>query len=141
MPITWRNKMSIGEPMIDADHKRLIELINEYEAAVNAMDLDMLKSTFEGLMKYTETHFNREEKLMRAIHYKDYNSHRDAHEDLKTELHKFHNGILNKGRHVSLSEVNQFLHDWLIDHVLNEDMKLKPILSVPALRHTDTSWH
>ena len=138
--ITWRNKMSIGEPMIDSDHKRLIDLINTYETAIGAGDMDLLKSAFDGLMHYTETHFAREEDLMRAIHYKDYQAHKDAHDNLKLDLRKFHETIMAGDDDMHLTQVNKFLHDWLIDHVLNEDMKLKPILNLPSLRHTDINW-
>jgi len=140
MSITWRNKMTVGEPMIDIDHKRLIELINSYENAVGSKDLDLLKSTFEGLLKYTETHFSREENLMRAIHYRGYREHKDAHQKLIEELQKFHNRIIYKDGHISLPEVSRFLHDWLINHVLEEDMKMKPLFEGGLHRKPDMSW-
>ncbi len=141
MPIVWRNKMSIGEPMIDSDHKQLIELLNSYEDAVNSRDLALLKSTFAGLLKYTETHFNREESLMQAIHYKGYQDHHEAHLDLIDELHTFHKQIMSKTGHIDLPEVSRFLHDWLVNHVLNEDMKLKPLLESGMHLKAELDWN
>ena len=141
MPIIWRSGMSVGEPLIDTDHKHLIELLNSYEDAVHSKDLTLLKSTFEGLLKYTETHFNREEDLMQAIHYKGLGDHRLAHQDLLDELKVFHKQILSKTGHIALPLVSKFLHDWLVNHVLNEDMKLKPLLEGGMHLNAEIDWN
>jgi len=140
MPITWRSKMSVGNPMIDNDHKHLIDLINDYESAVGAKDIDLLRTTFDGLLRYTKSHFNREETLMQAIHFKHFQEHRSAHEKLVVDLHRFHEGLLDSDKPVSLKAVSQFLHDWLINHVLDEDMKMKPFLESDLFRQTGSNW-
>jgi len=53
MPIEWRNKTAVGTPMIDNDHRRLIELINRYEQAIEAKNIKLLKSSFDNLLEYT----------------------------------------------------------------------------------------
>jgi hemerythrin len=140
MSIEWRNKMAVGEAMIDGDHKRLIEFINKYETAVGTKDIELLKSTFSDMLSYTESHFSREENLMRAIHYGGYRAHKTAHEDLVIKLKIFHARVGDKTRRISLPEVTEFLHDWLVNHILNEDMKIKPLLEGASHRQADMSW-
>jgi len=140
MTIVWRSKMSVGEPVIDNDHKRLISLINDYEKAIEAKSVNLLKNSFDKLLEYTEIHFNREENLMRAIHYSGYKDHKIMHQLLIDNLNRFHHQVVHKGEHISISKANDFMHDWLIDHVLNEDMKIKPLLMGKDLREVDQSW-
>ena len=129
MEIEWREDMAVGDPMIDQDHQHLIELLNKYQFAVASKDLELLKNVFAELHTYTDEHFKREETLQRAIHFKEANSHHNRHQELLNEVVEIHENLV-KGISgtISLDYISQLLHDWLIDHVIKEDLKMRPYL-------------
>lgn len=128
MTIEWRDSLSVGNEFIDDDHKRLIELINLYEKAVSQHNPAILEEAFRGLFEYAHTHFKREEKMMEAVHFPHRNSHKELHAKLIGSIDDFHQSIVDKNRKINIGAVNSFLHDWLIDHVIKEDMKLEPYI-------------
>lgn len=135
MTIIWRVSMAVGDEMIDADHRKLIDLINTVELTLLASapggNAD-LASTLNLLTLYTKVHFEREENLMRHLSYNGLVHHRQAHRDLRVELTKIRASIeAAKVAEVAPTEVSRLiklLRAWLLDHVLKEDMLLKSFL-------------
>ncbi len=125
MPIEWRDSLSVGNDFIDEDHKHLLVLINQYEIAVQQQNVPILENAFEGLVDYAHSHFEREQKLMEAVHYPERRAHADLHTKLIDTMDDFHKGLIKENT-VDIKKVSKFLHDWIIDHVVNEDMKLRP---------------
>lgn len=132
MPIVWREQMSIGNHMIDMDHRLLICKINTIELALLAPGEEMvnLSMALDDLLEYTEVHFKREEKLQMAMSYPKYDDHKFQHQQLVNRLKEIKEQILGINGPSQLSEkapkLTKLLRDWLMDHVLTEDMKLKP---------------
>ena len=124
MPIEWREKMSIGDATIDQDHHALIRLINQYEEAIAQHDARLLRHTFEGLCDYARAHFKREEKLMETVYFPERNAHGEIHKEFLRRVTDFHFQLLG-GEKLPIAQASQFLHDWFVDHVLNEDLKLR----------------
>ena len=122
MPIQWRPQMSVGNQAIDNDHRHLIDLINDYEQAIAKRDPDILAHAFNGLLDYARVHFAREEKLLAAASYPALSYHREVHQTLLIQVTAFHQDIVD-GKRINLKEASQFLHDWLMGHVLTKDLK------------------
>lgn len=123
MAIEWRDELSIGDATIDDDHKGLIRLINQYERAIAKHDARLLKETFKGLSDYAAAHFEREEKLMEAVYFPERRTHGDKHADLMRQVQDFHYQVLC-GEKLHVDEISRFLHDWLVNHIIHEDLKL-----------------
>lgn len=133
MPIVWRDAMEVGDPMIDNDHRRLIDLINAVEVTLAADGRHAeLAATLEQLGDYTHGHFEREEHLMRLLGYAALAHHRQAHRDLRSRLAALRRQIeAAKAQRPTDDEAQrliELLRAWLLDHVLKEDMLLKPHL-------------
>lgn len=129
MPIIWRNEMSVGNTELDNDHKYLISLINVIEAAVNSRFRDkVLLPHVSELFIYTEEHFAREEKIQADIKYPE--THKQKHRDLIKQLQAvrgtFEAHAKGEYYNTAVNELFDVLKAWLIDHILNEDMKMKP---------------
>ncbi len=124
MPIEWRDQMAVGNEMVDDDHKELIRLLNQYEEAIGKQDARLLRQTFEGLSDYAEAHFEREEKLMEAVYFPERRTHGEIHKDLMRRVTDFHFRILG-GEKLPIAQASRFLHDWLVNHVLQEDLKMR----------------
>ncbi len=137
MPILWRPQMSLGSDLIDADHRYLIALINTVELALRTPgEREALVTALEHLVFYTRDHFAREEKLMLLLKYPAYEEHRRSHRRLASELVDLRGHIeaLEAGP-TAAQDVDRLiglLRSWLLDHVLKEDLLLKPMLSAQA---------
>ena len=133
MALIWRKEMSVGNDNIDHDHKYLILYVNTVELCLQSPDQKgQLFEAFAQLYEYAQDHFTREESIQRKIGYPDSLKHRHIHNSLLKELKDVEIKISKTKNAEELEkiapELTQFLRGWLIDHVFNEDMLLKPYL-------------
>jgi hemerythrin len=139
MPIQWRDKMSVGSKVLDEDHKRLIDILNTFEQMTrNGADFSALDQIFQELADYTKEHFAREERILENIGYPLRKTHQDQHRAMVAWLLRAYktykarrqaseaSGITSD--HVSYEELLTILNTWLLKHILQEDMKLRPHL-------------
>ena len=127
MTIEWNDKLSVGNETIDDDHKHLIKLINAYERAVSQNNIKILGLAFGSLEDYAVAHFEREEKIMDAVHFPKRRPHREVHKQLLETVKKKHEAI-EQGESIDIDELSAFLRSWLVDHVIKEDMQMKSYL-------------
>jgi len=131
MPVMWRNQMSVGNDRIDQDHRYLFCLINTIEFSLGSCGhQDILVTALDQLDFYTRDHFAREEKLMLKISYPKYPDQRTAHELLVSQLAEIREKILaikdNPDMQDIIPDITELLRNWLLDHVLKDDMLMKP---------------
>lgn len=121
--VPWRDDFGVGNATIDADHKRLFELFNEFVAAVNANRADGdIQGVLAELLDYTDTHFDREERLMREHGYPDFATHKTMHDTFVRQLHDVNSALDAGGEKGAF--VLGFLGKWLSGHILGVDKKL-----------------
>lgn len=119
----WNESFSIGVAAMDAQHKRLVAMVNRlYEAMRTGKGDAAVCPILQELVSYTLTHFAAEEALMRKVGYPQLNAHLELHKaltDKATELLK----TLKDGKMVATVSVAAFLKDWLTTHIQNEDRR------------------
>ncbi len=141
MPIVWRDAFNTGNQSIDADHRHLLTLINTVENALTVeQPLGRLLTAIDKLEAYTREHFAREERLMIDLQYAKYDRHKAAHLELIEQLNHAAKPIRELGDGASQStgtipadvrdDLVGLIRHWLVDHIIKEDMLLKPLLSV-----------
>lgn len=131
MSLEWREQLSVGNGVIDSDHKRLIGLINSVELALKGKDWDALSGALEQLSQYGQDHFAREEMIAKAAGYGKCIRLRQEHVLLSKELMRAKcelEGMHGEWSEAVIKNFTQLLRRWLIDHVIKEDMLLKPVL-------------
>lgn len=133
MAIIWRKGMSVGNDIIDHDHHFMINFINTVELVLqNPEEREMLLEVFDQLHDYSINHFRREESIQRKIEYPQSLHHKNSHSVLLKELETLKKEIeaTKTAEEISLrsSDIVDFLRNWLINHVLKEDIKLRPFL-------------
>jgi hemerythrin-like metal-binding protein len=117
----WKDSMTVGNSMIDRDHKMLIQYINEMHSAMMAgKGKDLVGAILGKLVSYTKDHFGREEIVWRSGHYADLERHRKEHGDLLKTVGDFKEKF-EKGSLTLSVEVMDFLRDWLKNHILKSD--------------------
>ena len=85
--LAWSDRLSLGIPEIDADHRRLIELANQLsEALLGQSSKSDVERILGAMLNEAEAHFRREERLL----LKDLGAagarHAELHADLVARL-------------------------------------------------------
>ncbi|MDO8813424.1 MAG: hypothetical protein Q7J38_15520 [Gallionella sp.] len=63
--LSWTNELSVGNAVIDAEHKNLINMVNDIVDAIRARDHDDLEQAFEMLDDWISVHFLMKKKSRR----------------------------------------------------------------------------
>lgn len=121
--LTWSQVLSVGVPLFDEQHQRLVRMLNDlHTAMMDGRGKEILGQTLDGLVDYTSTHFTDEERLMAQHGYPELEQHREEHRKLVAqvlELREQHRA----GRAALTIEVMAFLKDWLVQHIQGTDRR------------------
>lgn len=120
--IAWSEGYSVGNNEIDAQHKRLIELINKLYNLYLSKNEAEIQNIIREIKEYTIYHFSTEEKLFREKGYPESRSHINLHEEFINELNLMVKNY-NKIPSVLVMRILTFLQKWLTNHILKEDKK------------------
>jgi len=133
--IQWRDGLSVGHPMIDADHRVLVDMLNALlESLLDNQSNEILASSLDGLMDYARSHFAREEAEMRASAYPDSAAHFREHGEFNRQIGVF-KARFDAGDTMLTLGVMKFLRNWLTDHILTVDKRLAGYLNGIGEQH------
>ncbi len=134
--ILWRDAMSVGAPALDADHKRLIDLVNLTEQWIEQENWQQVGSITGELLAYVKDHFSREEAVQAAIKFPEAEAHKKLHEALALKARvlsdKFKAATTQDELKSCAVVMAKVLGDWLVTHILKEDMRFKPFIPKKA---------
>ena len=116
--LKWSEDLAIDLPKIDKEHKRLYRLAEELQAAVlDNQGTETVARQFELLTTYSDSHFHREEMLMRENGYPGQEEHQLQHEELSRQINSF---FRNDRFHFTDDSWNQ-IDRWFSQHFLGAD--------------------
>lgn len=115
----WSSELEFGIAVIDTQHKRIVEFINELHDASQTGNDDETRHVMEGLLNYTVTHFEFEESLQERAGYPYLKAHRRIHEIFMKKVAEIRSRA-NKGENVA-PELLTLLNGWLVSHIKGED--------------------
>ncbi|MEZ5069632.1 MAG: bacteriohemerythrin [Bacteroidales bacterium] len=121
--ITWNDTLSLHIDAIDQQHKKLVDMINEfYDSLSSKKGNDNIGDLLRKMKDYTVVHFNYEESLLRKSNYPDLVNHQATHKsfvDKVNDIEQRHKA----GKLVVSMELTSFLKDWLISHIQGTDRR------------------
>ena len=117
--LEWTRALEFGIPVIDDQHKRIVEFINELDDAVRTGNEAETQHVMEGLLNYTVTHFEFEEDLQERANYPYLKAHRRLHEILMKKVAAIRERS-QQGEDVA-PELLTMLKGWLANHINSED--------------------
>ena len=124
--IEWSDSLTVGIPLVDDDHKLLVELINQLSDSVNANEEhSTLGTVLNALVEYTEYHFLREEAVMEACGYPDLSAHRVEHDDLAARVKDIESRYRDDKEADLGNETLRFLKYWLSAHIQGRDTLIR----------------
>ncbi len=128
METVWTTALETGDPAIDADHRRLFQLYDDFAAAHEAGKGEtQVGRLLADLLAYAVEHFAREEALMREIGYEAFPAHREAHLGLFDQVDALVTLNAQGKRQVTPRSLD-LLRAWLVHHVRTYDKALAAAL-------------
>jgi hemerythrin-like metal-binding protein len=128
MAIRWQDAMSVGISELDADHRVMIDLVNRFEAGLDAGDDGGVAIAMRDLVGLIADHFSREENLLSGIGCSSFHAHRDSHDTIADRIHLLRRRYLVAGdpdiRREIARGLLEFIRVSLMDHILTEDNAL-----------------
>lgn len=128
MRIEWDpEKMSTGLPDVDRQHQEWINRYNQFADAINAgHGLEAIRSALDFFAKYAETHFALEEARMTEYNCPAAAANREDHQKMRIIISGLKHYVASRGATlVEVESLRQRMADWLVNHILTIDIKLR----------------
>lgn len=125
--IEWNESLSVGDLSMDLHHRHLIGMLQRLHRSIHAPDgTEAVGGVLADLVAYADFHFEEEEARMRAVAYPDLETHRLTHQRLAAQVIEMKRNYDANPHSILAEELFQFLSDWLIHHIQDEDMRYRP---------------
>ena len=126
--VEWKDEYSVGIDSIDQQHKKLLNLINQLQTAVDYSTGDEFeRDALDELVDYTKTHFVYEEGLMRDNDYPDFEPHKAQHEKMFKKVEEVL-AEYEQDHDTAMSNAAEYLKGWLINHINGTDKEYSSYL-------------
>ncbi|MBL0058649.1 MAG: hemerythrin family protein [Elusimicrobia bacterium] len=136
--LQWLEHYRTGLPLIDQQHQEFFRRLNAFnEALEEGRRKEAVIQALTFLLDYASLHFRAEERGMEEAGFPGLAAHREKHrlleERTRTLLDRYRRGELFLAMQVSL-----LLSEWIVQHILHEDMAYVPhlksdgVLTAPA---------
>lgn len=139
----WTESMNIGIPVIDGQHRLLMELINRlYLSVVRRESQTATSQILDELIDYTRVHFTLEEQLLEEVGYEatDLEQHRQVHRHFVERIEQAAERHLGEGKSVSFELISLLKH-WLKEHILITDRRYADALRAAGVLTADGVLH
>jgi hemerythrin-like metal-binding protein len=118
--IAWDARMSVGSSVIDAQHRKLIELIAELEEAIRKGEgKSRVEAVLRELERYVAIHLTYEEALLERNGFPGLAAHRAQHDYMRGQVTKVRRQATAGS--ADAGELLGFLMLWLKGHIEAED--------------------
>ncbi|MDR1975785.1 MAG: bacteriohemerythrin [Campylobacteraceae bacterium] len=119
----WDPSYELGINVIDNQHKKLVQYINELQAALTTKDRDKIASVLVGVTSYTLSHFAFEEQLMAEAGYAMAGPHKKVHESFIATINRYKSSF-DEGYNIT-GQLMAELQIWLTHHIVHDDIDYK----------------
>jgi len=129
-PIVWNESLMTGVASIDEQHQILVSMLNEANYRLSeSSSREVLEEIVHDLMSYALYHFDNEEEMMveKAYTPEEKEAHFREHRNFSAMVAGLQQD-LKQGKLIPREELLAFLNGWLIDHILNTDMRFARFL-------------
>jgi hemerythrin-like metal-binding protein len=130
MCLICTKQLSVGNVVIDSEHRNLICLINNATRAIGTRDRFSLPQELEHLENWLCIHFANEERIAQAVSFPSarlrlaQQCSLDALRHLRDEMEAKY-GMWSEG---AAWHFSRLLEAWMIEHITKVDMPMKPML-------------
>ena len=115
----WSSELDTGINIIDNQHRRIVEYINQLHHAIETEDRSEVAEVIDELVDYTLSHFTFEEDLMEKAGYPFTNAHKKVHKLFTKRVADFQQRF-ELGEDIG-RQLHTALKTWLVNHIRHDD--------------------
>ncbi len=124
MTFVWTPEISVGDEVLDNQHKQLLENLNRLFHAMIDGDTSVVAKSLAFLDSYIFEHLSYEEGYMKRYNYPDFEQHKKLHENFIAKYDEFKEKLQAHGPSEELVfEMENFVGNWWLSHIGREDKK------------------
>jgi len=132
--IDFTDKISVKVSIIDEQHKKLVEIINDlHNAMVSGKGKTVMDDILLRMIEYVKVHFSTEESLMVQYDFPERSEHEAQHIELTSQVGELYVKVRENKLNVTIETMN-FLKDWLNHHIMETDKKLGAFLQTKGVK-------
>ena len=118
--LVWSKDLNTGIDVIDRQHQRIVEYINELdEARSSGHKMEDIGKVIDEMVDYTLSHFAFEESMQEEAHYPYFKAHKRVHQLFTSKVAQLQERY-SLGEDVS-EELHKMLFNWLYNHIKRDD--------------------
>ncbi len=140
--IAWSDEFEIGINVIDTQHRRIVDYINQLHDSVRREDeRDAIGEVIDNLVDYTNSHFAFEEALMEEVGYDALSLHQSTHNAFTNRI-EIMKARFNNNEDIA-DELAELLQAWLIKHIKHDDASYADLVKAEFLtkaQEQQQSW-
>jgi hemerythrin-like metal-binding protein len=115
--IDWDESFSVGIDLIDNQHKKLFETINNYHSEHSDTEESLSR-----LLAYIDFHFTTEEDFFHKFDYEDTIEHTAQHLRYKDEINALYSKYHYRNDDEKIrAELEEFIRNWITHHIKISD--------------------
>jgi len=124
--IPWEERFAVGIPIIDHQHRQLLELANRlFDTCRQGKDFapEGFRSAASAAVDYVKVHFSTEEQIMDRVSFPEAADHKAKHREfvgrVLLEVRSF-----EEGKPFAPNRFVLFLKEWILSHIALVDKRL-----------------
>ncbi len=123
--VVWKDEYLTGNPLVDREHRELVNLVNLLSAAAAGEDSgSAFEDSFSALNRYVKQHFKDEEDLLDAVDSPHLERQRTQHALLARELCMLWSSDRGEPREKVVHGLAEWSRHRLLDHLLTTDLEV-----------------
>lgn len=131
--IKWTDELSVGVAEMDQQHQKLLSMINRLISEQKVLSTpETIAQLITEMTDYAEEHFRAEEFLLSEYGYEDIDMQVDQHEAFIADIQNFIDAS-DVGANILSKALLDYLKQWLVQHILEEDMKYKGFFKIKGV--------
>jgi hemerythrin len=122
--IIWSQSLSVGNSLLDDQHKLFLDFINQLNEAVQKKEAEKeLPVLLDSLVQYGHTHFRDEEiAIANRMDPEQLHQHQQQHDSYFQTIYTFQQAHKTGTTNI-VPELAKFLNTWLTTHIKQSDQQ------------------
>ena len=127
--LSWSTQYSIGNDLIDTEHKELFRLVNAFHDNWQEQHSQQsIAVLLNQLIAYAEMHFQHEETIMLDAEFPKLAEHQKIHEAMVETIFRLRQSFEEHHNHLEMNTL-RFIKAWLLEHIIQNDYLFRDFLS------------
>lgn len=132
--INWDESLSVNIASIDEQHKKLINLINEFYQKINEKsNNELISGLINEMREYIILHFTTEEELFKKYNYPGFENHKKEHDKFVSKVNDLQDRF-NNNKVILTYEITSFIKDWIKNHIQGTDKEYSSFLNMHGVK-------